>query len=116
MSGLSPEAKKALLEMKGDVRNDTPDPVERTVGKLLLDGVELNYGEVKIFVEGRVLRETKDATAHMPRDERRKVAARAAAALAKNYKRVLRNKFTKKVADDFYADLVLWNVLKETQA
>ena len=114
MARLSDEARKALLEMKGSVRNDTPDPVERTVGKLLLDGVELTYGEMKVFAQGHAVQQARDMLAQETPERRRQIAQRVAAALAKSYPKVLRNNFTKKVADNFYENLLLWHVLKET--
>jgi len=114
---LRPELRKALLDMDPKaVRNDIGGRMQHVVGKLLIGGAELTYGDMKVIVEQRALDEARDLIAVGSVQRRRQLQASVDAALRKAYPKIQRGRFSKKVADRFYADLVLWTALKETDA
>lgn len=111
---ISPEMRKALLDADlKKVRNDSHRTAEHVAGKMLLDGVELHYGDIIVVVEGNRLAETRQAVNDMPAERRQEVQASVDAALRKALPKIQRGRFSKKVADNFYWDLMLWTALKE---
>ena len=96
---LRPEMRKALLELDNSaVDNDTKDPVQRVVGKLLVGGTEITYGGIVFVAEQRVVDQAREVLAELSTEERRRMQASIDPALGKNHRKIQRGRFSKKVA------------------
>lgn len=95
------------------IRNDSPYSFEQAEEILRDDGVKLIYRDFVVTAHRDAIREVRGSMADEPLVLRRDIALSVAAALKRNYKKLLRGNFPKKIADDFYADLILQHVLKE---
>src|SRR5262245_57500325 len=109
---ISKELKAALLSGVANpfVRSDVPHP-ERAVGKLIIDGVELRYGQMIVVVEAAKIEEAKQLVAHLGDDERRRMRHSVGKTLGHAYPKIIAGAFDKTQADNFYSDLLLWHAL-----
>jgi hypothetical protein len=103
------DLKTMLLNAK-IVRSDVPN-IERAIGTLILDGVELKYGDLTIIAEQCKLDEARQLIQALTGDERRQVRNRTGKVLSRIYSLIRSGTFDKATADSFYANLILWQAL-----
>jgi hypothetical protein len=111
---LSPQL-KALLRNAGAVRSDAHN-TPRAIGKLVLDGVELKYGEMVLVVERQAIDEAREIVFKCNRREKHRLQQSVDKTLRQAYPTIVAGRYDKQTADAFYADVVLWTALAEARS
>ncbi len=99
-----------------ETRNDTPFDTEDVIAYLNEHGVDLYYGQMSLTVPKSALEEARREIAKSPAIENAEVMRSVDKALRRSLPKMLSGRFSKKVADNFCHDLLLWTALKETAA
>lgn len=106
---------KFTVDQLRGVRNDaTVSPEE--VARRLENGVDISYGDLGMRVEARQMAQARAYVAELDPEQRRRSMISVTAALARSVPRVLKGRASKKVNDEAYGDLLLWQALKEVAA
>lgn len=93
--------------------NDSRVSTDRIVNTLQREGVEIKYGDLSVFVRETDLNNTRQRIAGYDAPMRQQVRASVQAALANNIPLIDAGNTPAKVFDDTYADLMIWQALKE---
>lgn len=97
------------------LRNDSNKTIEEVMEILVRDSVELRYGDITIKIQCCALENTRKQVSGYGGD-RRAMMESVDQALRLALPKMLTGRFSKKVADNFTANLLLWTALKETVA
>ena len=95
------------------IRNDSGKSVEEIMALLDRDGVEIQYGEMMVKAERRALEDARRYVAGLDADQRRRSMLSVDNALRRALPKIKRGHFSKKTADNFHSDVLLWTALKE---
>jgi hypothetical protein len=95
-----------------DIRNDSQFSLEE-VAAILADGVEIQYGEMMLKVERRALDDARHQVQSMPIERLNQLRNSVHNALRRSLPKMRKGNFSRKTADNFHADLLLWQALKE---
>ena len=106
---------KERLQLSDDVRNDSSLPLD-VVEKRLKDGVEIEYGKLRMVAERHALDQARSHIVGKSPDEKRKMMYSVDRALQKALPKLLHGNFSKRTADNVHADLLLWVALKEVSS
>ena len=98
--------------MSKSVRNDSSMPTGMALEVLRRVGIEINYGGLKIRVMRGDFEKTQQHVAALSEAEREHARGSVDKALRSAAPKITGGKFSKEVADNFYADLMLWEALK----
>ncbi|SRR5216684_8178811 len=98
--------------MGATIRNDSSISVEEVMVILKNDSIELSYGKIMMKAERHVFEEAVTFVQNHTPAERQKMQISIDLALRKALPKLERGRFSKKVADNFHADLLLWEALK----
>lgn len=94
------------------MRNDTGLPVKKVMDYLEKHGVDLKYGDHTLRIEKSALEKTKSHVANLSPEERQATMQSVDAALRTALPKIKKGKFSKRLMDNFCADLLLWEALK----
>lgn len=94
------------------VVNDTRHSAEDVMAALKKDGLTLKYGKIHLMVATKDFARAQEQVALIPSDRRQPTMVSVDSALRKNARKINRARADKKVFDDFYADLMIWEALK----
>ncbi len=97
------------------VRNDSGQSPEAIL-KRLQGGVEIHYGDLALLVQADQFAAVKEYVSGLDADQRRRSMLSVTSCLARSAPRVLKGNASKKTSDQLYADLMLWQALKEAAA
>ena len=102
------------LKLTPDVRNDSTLPIAK-VEELLNapDVVDFTYGGVVVRAQRTALEEARQCVSDIPPAEREDFTIWVEVALDRAIPKMESGKFSKKTADDFFNDLLLWEALKQ---
>jgi hypothetical protein len=102
------------LKLTPEVRNDSTLPIEK-VEELLNapDVVDFTYGGMVVRAQRRAVEEARQCVSDIPPTEREDFRTWVELALERALQKMLHGKLSKKTADDFFNDLLLWEALKQ---
>jgi hypothetical protein len=94
------------------IRNESTFPIE-TVEELLNSGVDINYGGMRVRVRRIALEQARNFISNFDPTVREEIRTSVERTLQCALPKMLRDKFSKKTADNFCNDLLLWEALKQ---
>jgi hypothetical protein len=94
------------------IRNDSTLPLE-TVDELLNSGVDINYGGMRIRTQRIALEEARNFISNFDPTVRERIRTSVERALQCALPKMLRGEFSKKTADTFLNDVLLWEAPKQ---
>ena len=97
-------------------RNDSGMPAEEVIELLRKEGIELNYGDLKMLIHEQALNEARTHVAMMSPEARQRAMVSVDRALRASLPKVQKMTASRKRIDTFYSDLVLWTALQEKTA
>ncbi len=96
-----------------EIRNDSSTSVEAAMKLLANNSVTISYGNLAIEVPARALEDARRDIAACSTAERPLLLASVECALRKSAPKIRSGRFSKKVADAFLGDMLLWEALKQ---
>ena len=102
--------------MPKKVRNDSPYSYKFVKKQLAKHGVVLRYGDCELHVMKDDLEKVRKQVSESTPEERQQLIGSVNHTLQEALPKMLSNEFTKETADNFYADILLWEALKEMRA
>ena len=107
--------KKITPDELRNAENDTGLSLEE-IARRLENGVDIQYGDLMMRVEARQLEHVREYVAHLDADARRRSMLSVTSCLARSVPKVLKGHASKKTNDATFADMLLWQALKEVAA
>ena len=96
------------------IRNDTDIPTGELLDQLnSVDTVELNYGDFIMKIERFALDQAIREIIERSPEVRTRITASVDRCLRKALPKIKSGRFSRKAANNFYQDLVLWEALKQ---
>jgi hypothetical protein len=95
------------------VRNDSDMSVDEAIAFLDKAGTMIAYGGIAMKCETRALADAREHVAALSPQGRARSMASVDVALRRSLPKMKSGRFSKKVADNFHSDLLLWHALKE---
>lgn len=95
-----------------NVRNDSNLSLEDALALMERDGVKICYGDIEMVVQTGALAEAHKWVADLHPDDRRKAKLSIDNALRRALPKMVKGNFSKKTANNFHADLLVWEALK----
>lgn len=102
--------------MTDEIRNDSQYPIEQVTKHLNDVGVDICYGEMRLRVERRALDNVRARVATYTPEQRRHSMASVDVALRRALPKMIKGHFSKKTADNFCADVMLWEALRSSRS
>ena len=102
------------MKLTPEVRNDSNLPITK-VEELLTapDVVDFTYGGMVVRAQRRAVEEARQCVSDIPPTEREDFQNWVEVALNRAIPKMESGKFSKKTADDFFNDLLLWEALQQ---
>lgn len=98
-----------------DVSHDPAIPEDglpSIMARMEATGVKIRFREMEALVDPAALKDARDFVASLDFRKRLQVLASVGMALDKSYPKMVRGNFKKKVADNFYADILLFEAFR----
>jgi hypothetical protein len=90
----------------------SPEDVPALVAHLSGTGIRIKFREMELLVDSAELRKARDYVSSLDPRKRIGVLVSVGRALNKAYPKMVSDKFSKKTADNFYADVLLFEAFR----